>query len=199
MRRASAALPLKSQQGGARRKRQESPVPTHLVILGEREAIAWVLTSERVAFPPARAASAIATVRAGDTLLLYSTRSAFHNPNRDRGLVFGKAVATSDVAPLAKELVIADRAFSTGCTLRLEGVAARRTGVDLAQLIPRLESFPNKRGWPMMLRRPHLTLTPRDARLIQRQLAQRVSGDLREAIATYVDAVPPHSNGRTRA
>ncbi|HKF79950.1 MAG TPA: hypothetical protein VKB17_03920, partial [Thermoleophilaceae bacterium] len=61
---------------------------TYLLILGEREALAWVLREQRMAFSARRARSASA-LTLGDRLLLYTTRGCFHNPTRDRGRVIG--------------------------------------------------------------------------------------------------------------
>ena len=57
---------------------------TYLLVIGDREALGWILAEQRMAFssmsrPHVRALSP------GDTLLLYTTRGCFKNPTRDRG------------------------------------------------------------------------------------------------------------------
>ena len=126
---------------------------SHLLILGEREAIAWVLANERMAFTAHRV-RALAAVQVGDDLLVYTTRGAFHNPTRDRGRVVGRALVATDVRRLAGPVTIAGREFTHGCGLRVLELAPLGSGVELAPLIPELSSFPNKRGWAMRLRRP---------------------------------------------
>ena len=58
----------------------------HLLVIGEREALVWVLSEQRMAFPAHRAAEAVA-LAPGGLLLIYTTRGCFHNPTRDRGRV----------------------------------------------------------------------------------------------------------------
>ena len=143
---------------------------SHLLILGDREALSWVLRTERMAFS-LRRARLVAAVIPGDTLFLYTTRGCFHNPGRDRGRVIGKATVTSPVEELQPSIVVMGREFQLGCTFDLVALAPWREGVDFAELVPQLTVFPNKRAWSTLMRRPLLTLPPADARLIEKQLA----------------------------
>jgi hypothetical protein len=161
-------------------------VRSHLIILGDRDAIAWVVSHRRMAFTADRAAAASAAISEGDELLLYATRGAFHNPTRDRGRVFGRGVASSAVAPLRKPVPLLGREFTHGFEFELQSLAPPRLGVEIAELIPRLSSFPNKTGWAVSLRRPQLTLTGEDARLIRKRL-EKDAGDLADAIERYLD------------
>ena len=161
---------------------------SHLIILGERTAIAWVLSEGRMAFSQSRASAASAAVAVGDELLLYSTRGAFHNPGRHRGRVFGRAIVETGVEALAEPVRLLGREFTHDCRFSLVSIAPIHRGVDLSALIPRLTSFPNKTGWPTALRRPLMTLTPADALLMRRRLeavvvptADSLSGYLAEA------------------
>jgi len=160
-------------------------VRSHLLILGERDAIAWVVSQEQMGFTADRSSSATAAISAGDELFLYATRGAFHNPTRDRGRVFGRAVATSGVEKLSEPVLLVGRAFTHGFAFDLDSLAPPRHGVDLADLIPRLSSFPNKTGWATSLRRPLFTLTPEDAHLL-RQLLRAEERDLDESTAGYM-------------
>jgi len=138
-----------------------------------------------MAFKTDRAAAASAAISEGDELLLYATRGAFHNPTRDRGRVFGRGMATSAVAPLRKPVPLLGREFTHGFEFELQSLAPPRLGVEIAELIPRLSSFPNKAGWAVSLRRPQLTLTAEDARLIRTRLDADVA-DLAQAIDRYL-------------
>jgi len=60
----------------------------YLLVLGDREAIAWVLREQRMAFPRTPRAE-VAAAAPGDRLYLYSPRGAWHNPTHDRGRVIG--------------------------------------------------------------------------------------------------------------
>lgn len=94
-------------------------------------------------------------------------------------------MATSAVAPLRKPVPLLGREFTHGVEFELQSLAPPRLGVEIAELIPRLSSFPNKTGWAVSLRRPQLTLTGEDARLIRKRLEADV-GDLADAIERYL-------------
>jgi hypothetical protein len=160
-------------------------MPSHLIILGDRDAVAWVVSGRRMAFTADRAPAASAAISVGDEIFLYVTRGAFHNPTRDRGRVFGRALATAVVEPLPAPVRLLGREFTHGFTFELGVLAPPRRGVDLAELVPHLSSFPNKTGWAISLRRPLFTLTPEDAGLIRRRLRTE-GGDLTEATERYV-------------
>lgn len=90
----------------------------HLLILGERDGLRWVLENERMAFPAHRRTQ-LAHVRPGDDLLLYTTRGCFHNPTRDRGRIIGRARVKSAVEILGEPVTIGDREYAIGCDLSL--------------------------------------------------------------------------------
>jgi hypothetical protein len=64
---------------------------TYLAILSHHEALAWVLTSQMMAFS-ARKGSGIADLRRGDELLLYTTRNCL-STIRQRRDVFAATAA----------------------------------------------------------------------------------------------------------
>jgi hypothetical protein len=148
-------------------------VAAHLLVLGDREALRWVLRNERMAFEMHRR-NDVARLAVGDTLFIYTTRGCFHNPTRDRGRVIGRAVVTSPVEPLDESVLVMDREFGLGCTFDLVALAPRHEGVVLADLVPRLNAFPIKSAWSTRMRRPLLPLPPKDAALIDRELARLV-------------------------
>lgn len=158
---------------------------SHLLILGDRDAIAWVVSRKRMAFTADRARAASAAVRAGDELFLYATRGAFHNPTRDRGRVFGRAAARAAVEELARPVLLVGREFTHGFAFELDALAPPRLGVDISQLIPSLTTFPNKTGWATSLRRPLLTLTAEDAQLIRKRL-KADQADTASAVKAYL-------------
>src|SRR4051794_3874466 len=95
----------------------------HLVILGERNAIAWVLSNRQMAFTSERANAAMGAIQKGDKVFLYATRGAFHNPTRHRGRVFGTARAASVVTPRWQPIEIIGRSFSHDLSLDLQALA----------------------------------------------------------------------------
>jgi len=156
----------------------------YLLILGDRDAIAWVLSEQRMAFPPTARAE-VDRLAEGDVLLVYATRGAFGNPTRDRGRVIARAVVTSPVVALEEPVVFGERSFPRGCRLRIETLAPWGSGVELQPLVERLAAFPDPRSWSVRLRRPLLHLPPGDAALLTRKL-QPVAGDPAEHLAGYL-------------
>ena len=144
-----------------------------------------------MAFTASRANGASAAIAVEDELFLYSTRGAFHNPGRDRGRVFGRATVETAVEALSPPLQLFGRAFTHDCRFSLLAIAPIHRGVELAGLVPGLSSFPNKTGWPAALRRPLMTLTPEDARLIRSRL-EAVVVPAQDALPAYLaEARPP--------
>lgn len=159
----------------------------HLLILGEREAIAWVLGQQRMAFPPNRARDASALQR-GDPLLLYTTRGAFHNPTRDRGRVIAEALVADEVRQLSEPVCIAGRTYTHGCRLSLDRAAPYRTGLELAPLVQLLHAFPHPMTWAVRMRRTLLTIDEHDARLLRRELERHLR-PLEEVLGRYEEAL----------
>jgi hypothetical protein len=63
-------------------------VAAHLLILGDRDALRWVLRNERMAFEAHRRKD-VTRLAVGDTLFVYTMRGCFHNPTRDRAVSSG--------------------------------------------------------------------------------------------------------------
>ncbi|MFE9870250.1 hypothetical protein ACFYON_06360 [Micromonospora sp. NPDC005686] len=160
---------------------------SYLLILGERDAIAWVLREQRMAFPATPRAE-VAALNAGERLFLYATRSAWHNPTRDRGRIFGCATTQSAVHELDQPVEIAGRKFVSGCTLQIEGLVPYPGGIELQPMVEQLEAFPKRNAWSVYLRRALVVLPAADARLIDRRLRPLLQGH-EDATPTYPGAV----------
>jgi hypothetical protein len=156
----------------------------HLLVVAERQALAWILKSRKMAFPPGRRRAAEA-LRKGDRLLIYTTRGCFHNPVRDRGRVIGEARVATAARRTQRPIKLAGREFSTVCDLELRSLAAPRTGVELAPLVPRLEAFPDADSWSVRMRTPIVSLPEADAALLRR-LLKPLARDPKEVVADYV-------------
>lgn len=141
-----------------------------LLIIGEREGLAWVLREQRMAFTAQRRNDARRLAR-GDRLFIYTTRGCFHNPTRDRGRVIGEAAVVSAVIDLSSPLELSGRTFTVGCRLRIPELAELGGGVELAPLIPRLRTFPDPASWSARMRQPLLRLADEDAPVIAEPLA----------------------------
>ncbi|WP_055629843.1 hypothetical protein [Streptomyces hirsutus] len=162
---------------------------SYLLILGEREAVAWVLREQRMAFPPGRRAE-VARLEPGDELLIYTTRGCWHNPGRDRGRVIGRARVASPVKMLEVSVEIAGREFTSGCDLELRTLTPYLTGVELTPLVERLEAFPSGPHWSFRLRRPLLELNTQDSTLLRGRLAD-MERSADELVGEYLAADKP--------
>ncbi|MFE6895597.1 hypothetical protein ACFVFJ_01875 [Streptomyces sp. NPDC057717] len=162
---------------------------SYLLILGEREAVAWVLRERRMAFPPGRRTE-VARLEPGDELLIYTTRGCWHNPGRDRGRVIGQAQVISPVRTLETPVEIAGREFVSECDLDVQTLTPFLTGVELAPLVERLDAFPSAAGWSCRLRRPLLELSKRDAAVLRKRLIdmERPVDDL---VGKYLASIRP--------
>ncbi|SOE56844.1 hypothetical protein SAMN05446589_1103 [Streptomyces sp. OV198] len=141
----------------------------HLLIIGDRAALSWVVTEQRMAFPAGRSAAA-RTLEEGDEVFVYTTRGCFRNPTRDLGRVIGRARVVSPVRVLEEPVVFGERAFTEGCRLEVSGLASFREGLVLRDLVPRLSVFPDPVTWSVRMRRASLTLPPADAELVRTEL-----------------------------
>jgi hypothetical protein len=140
---------------------------TYLMLVATSTGLAYILRERKMAFPPTREVR----LEVGDRLLLYTTRSVFRNPTLDRGRVIGTAEAASPILPLEKQLFIAGREYTTGCDLKLTGLAALGEGVILADIAEELMVFqPNPGAWSIRMRRSVLQLPYGDVDLIMAKL-----------------------------
>ena len=171
------------------RGRSLKPSPGLLLVIGEREALAWILRGERMAFTPSRAREARA-LSPGQRLFLYTTRGCFHNPTRDRGRVIAAATVATCVEELAEPLELGGRTFTTGCRLKIPQIAPLHGGIELAPLVSRLESLPTSTGWKVRLRRTLVPLTASDVCLIEKLLAPELL-PRKTALGGYVAAARP--------
>ncbi len=157
---------------------------SYLLILGDRQAIAWVLREQRMAFP-ATSRVEVNRLAVGDELLIYTTRGAYRNPTRDRGRVIGTATVASPVERLDVPVEFGGREFPRGCAIAVESLVPWGQGVELQPLVERLAAFPDTRSWSIQLRRPLLRLSRGDAQLIGERLRAQ-AGDRREHLDGYL-------------
>lgn len=138
-----------------------------LLVISDREPLSWLLTEQRWALTAGRASKAPAE---GDELLLYTTRGCYRNPTRDRGLVMGRALVTSEPQELHRPVSFRDREFSTGFDVKVTGVAPLHTGVELAPLAGSLAFLPDRATWSVRLRRSLIPLNDDDAATLSERL-----------------------------
>lgn len=162
-----------------------SRVADYLLVIGDREALGWLLTEQRMAFPDLRR-SEVRALSPGDTLFLYTTRGCFKNPTRDRGRVIAAGTATSAVTPLEEPVRVGGRTFPVGCDVTFSTAAPWGHGVELGTLVDGLDVFAGTgQAWSIRLRRPLVALSGGDATLLRRRLDAVAPQPLADVLAPY--------------
>ncbi|WP_234401561.1 hypothetical protein [Thermobifida halotolerans] len=138
---------------------------TYLMVIGDREALAWVLSTQQTAFPAARLGQ-VSRLAAGDRLFVYTTRGCFRNPTRDRGRVIACATVTAPVTRDDTPVRFGAREYPLRCPLRVTELAPFGSGPVLADLVEALHAFPDPRSWSVRLRRPLVPLDAHDSALL---------------------------------
>jgi hypothetical protein len=148
-----------------------------LMPISAEDALRWIVTEQRTAFPAWRAGAARRLVP-GDRLFLYTTRGCFRNPTRDRGRVVGVATITSPARPLSRPKKFGGREFPIGVSLTIDRLAGRLDGVELAPLVASLETFRlNPEAWSARMRQALVPVDDHDA--------SRLEGCLRSIAPPY--------------
>jgi hypothetical protein len=159
-----------------------------LLVIGNREALQWIITEQRLAFPAGRGSRFLSEVQQGTELVLYTTRGCFRNPTRDRGRVIGIAEVTSAVGALRETVQFGDRSFPVGCSVSLPEIAQFGEGVELAGLVDRLPSFP--RQWAIHIRKTLVPIGEKDLEILRTAVASEVV-PRGSALPTYETACHP--------
>lgn len=153
-----------------------------LLMISDREPLAWLLAEQRFALPRDRPA-----LPPGARLLLYTTRGCYRNRDRDRGLVMGLASARTPTRRLNEPIRFRGRDYPFGFRLNIEGLALPHKGIDLGHMAGLLDALPDPAIWSTRLRRSPLALSARDAALILDRL-QPMLRPRREVLAAYIEA-----------
>jgi hypothetical protein len=140
-------------------------VSAWLVAFGEIEGLRWVMEQRRMAFSEGLAKRAT-KIRVGDTLLLYVTRGAFHNPTRDRSQLVGVATVRSPARRLSRPVFIAGRDFVATCRIQVETTLPERGGVPFEPLVQRMTFIRRKDAWGQYLRAGLIALPPDDFKVL---------------------------------
>ncbi len=143
---------------------------TWMIVLGDRDAISWVVASRRMAF---REHVPTNELRVGDQVLLYSTRGAFKNPTRDEPQIFAAGFFASRVEH--SRVAVAGETFTKWCRLEITHLLPPREGIGFRPFVPRLRFIKNKETWPAALRRTLIRLPERDFKVLARALEREAT------------------------
>lgn len=156
----------------------------HIAVLGDRKALAWVLESQRIAFPEPRYHHLFPSFTTGDVLYLYTTRGCFKNPTRDKGRIIGIATVAGDLARNPHPVAFGGRDLPYEAPLRVESLTKAGEGVDLSEHAADLSCFPKPDRWSVYLRRSVLAVSEKDAKLLDR-LLKPLAGRLGDHLSGY--------------
>lgn len=169
----------------------------YLLVIGDREALGWILAEQRTAFPDARRPE-VRRLDVGDRLYIYTTRGCFKNPGRDRGRIIGRATVASITHLLPEPMVFSGREFPIGCDLQIKSLAPFGEGLDLADLTAELDALSGAPGghWAFRLRRPLVQLSSADASLLNERLGPTVKSraDVLERYVRWYREAPGKSS-----
>lgn len=138
----------------------------------------------RYAIPARRASTA---PRLGTEVFVYTTRGCFRNPARDRGRVIGLGQVSEDAKRLEEPVEFRGRTFSVGFGLRVERLVPYGAGVELSQLLGRLDLLPDNPTWSVRLRRAVVPLTAHDASMLKK-LLRPVLEPIDSVVGAYLEA-----------
>jgi hypothetical protein len=145
---------------------------SYLLVIGDREALGWILTEQRMAFS-SMSRPHVRDLAPGDTLLLYTTRGCFKNPTRDRGRIVGHAMVEEPVRVLDQPVTFGDRTFPVGCSVAVERLVPLGRGIELVPLLDKLTGIRSSaKGWTYQLRQPLVPLTEPDRALVAEKLSE---------------------------
>jgi len=143
----------------------------YLLVIGDREALGWVLSEQRTAFrSPAR--REVRLLDKDDRLFIYATRGCFGKARRSQGKIIGAATVIGPVEALDPPIAFAGREFPVGCGLSVQTLVPFGEGLVLSDIVQDLDAFRDAgAGWPIRLRRALAPITDRDAAVLDKRLA----------------------------
>jgi hypothetical protein len=159
----------------------------YMAILGDREALGWVLREQKMVFGPERW-RLWRSLKQGDALALYTTRQCFRNPTRDRGRVIATASLISSLQKLKTPICFRDRSYEFYCDLDIDQLAPWGEGPELVNMVPRLNTFPT--AWRSHIRRSLVQLDEHDYGVITTTLATEAMAR-NEALDGYLTRALP--------
>jgi hypothetical protein len=143
---------------------------SYLLIVGDLEALGWVLTTGRMAFPSMNRRE-VQSLCVDDELFIYTTRKASQRFRQDRGRIIGTARVASAVGRLARPVAFGGRSFPVACDIEVGPLTPLGAGLELGPLVSQLQRFAGRgHSWPILLRRPLLELSADDAEFLRERL-----------------------------
>lgn len=137
-------------------------------IFGEIEGLRWVLDKQRMAFA-AHAAVRVGRMSPGDKAVLFVTRGAFHNPNRDESRLAG-IVEVSSAVGKKRAVTIAGRKFDTYVDFLPRRILPEREGPPVKTLVHDLERVKRADAWGHYFRNSPIEISRADFMILARAI-----------------------------
>ncbi|MDV8015621.1 hypothetical protein R4P70_30315 [Rhodococcus sp. IEGM 1241] len=164
---------------------------THLVVLGNAEAVRWVLKNQRMAFSEVGRRTASRLSR-GDTLVFYAGVKcwpALGGKVRPKaGIMIGSAVVLTEVARLRTAAQVGGRKFEYGCEVFFERLAALGSGLSISDVKNDLELTAGRANYGQVLRRTPILLSSADTALLSARL-ESVTAPYEDSVGAYFGTV----------
>lgn len=146
------------------------PLANAIAIVNSPAALAWVVSSQRMAFASPRASQA-RRLADGTQLFLYAGAKAGLGTSQ----FFGEGVCLSAPENRAPGVRVGSRVYSSIVHLSINRLAMRGAGLPMEEILGELEAFPSRRNYGLYLRRSLLELSANDARALRAALRGRLA------------------------
>lgn len=139
-------------------------------MIGEAEALEWVLREKKMAFRSHVRTSELAV---GDRVAIYASRGCWHNPTRDRAQLAAVGVIRTSISQ--GSIDVGPETMPAWCDLSLTACLPSRQGLEFAPLTPRLSFINNKQAWGASLRRTIVRVPEKDLDLMEKALTSEAA------------------------
>lgn len=134
-----------------------------LIVLGDRDAIDWVVANGRMAV-----SDKVRTLpEPGERVALYTTRGAYRNPTRDRSQIIGLGRVTGKA--VRRDINVAGKTYAASFPIGIDAITESRQGLPFEPLVEHLTFITTKRTWGGALRRPLVRIPDADFKQIERR------------------------------
>ncbi len=137
-----------------------------LFVLGQRDALAWVLEHKQMAFRDHIRADKLAK---GDRFAIYVTRGAMGNPTRDESQIVATGTLTTEL--VREPIEIAGEEYGRHLKFRFDvGPKNPREGLAFVPLVPKLTWISKKDHWMAYIRKALVPIPDEDFATIEAAL-----------------------------
>ena len=144
-----------------------------------------VLRSSTMYFSASASARA-EQIQAEDFALMYSTRGAYGNPNKDESRIFGEVRVSGSLIHLASGQEIGGRIMNSKCSFEVVALAAFRTGLTFRPHIEKLNFLSGVVAWGQKFRQSPLKISKPDYEYLAGELRKSLTESSDDALVSWV-------------